>query len=857
MDVADYFGDVAAPVDESETDAANDLTFGNTDDVAAGDPESDDVWKPNHEALAAVIENEKEALLRGSPASTIRNGRAPQETVLGRREPALDSDLAQSNAPGLPDNPTHAAANGNPLDSASTNDGRQHLGHEFPNLMETLRGPNLQPAPPGAPVPGVTPQPGMLMYQQMSPGYLAQLHQQQQAALLQQHMLAQHHPSMLVHHHQYFQQQAQVHQALLMQHRQRQLEQQQAAIQGVAGVPGVAPGPGTAAQGPDLKAHLPAANAHPGALSMTAPSMLELERRADSQPAQRSMAHGTPHRVLRGARTLEEVERQLTASTSDSASSGSVSHQGHGPGSTPADARKQIASETAAYGSRHESRAPDPKTRMEEIERQMAAAGLGPSGKSEQAFKPNGEMKPLGRNRDESEMGRTRSGSKSLAGPAQGGRRRPLELMNDKDLEFVFRLHLRQMENEVPYVHDYYACALKESKKAGASDPFAALAKIAVGMGNIPARSKRNGPKGARPRAKSDKEEESSDGSHSTVQHAPDNVSVVEKALGTLQVWTPKAPRKLMDVSTAAPTMTASTTTASANGSATLGQSDTATSAKTLSGTTKFMLEDEAIKVRCAVEDGYDMIADIHDCARRKSQNPVEPLMAKLFAVFRLTGSTESAKEAATASAPGPSKDDSFFVRMCSFAKGRMFVSRAMALLRPDQRYAIALCVIRNLCFIVATDSPAMRSTETTDSFWTTIADSLSDTTVESAAVLTALESFSVVHSTGNGRIVTAMQSENGTRVLYAAMQRALADVSGENSQAFGDQVGRVVGPLCGLFEASLAEIFHSSESVVGVWHMCALFDALAPPEAQAGLRATLQGLLERGVVPPPPTQTA
>jgi hypothetical protein len=517
--------------------------------------------------------------------------------------------------------------------------------------------------------------------------------------------------------------------------------------------------------------------------------------------------------------------------------------------------------------------------RMEQIEREMAAAGLGPAGAAQRKaadaeLRGGARSAPAPEGIEASLVGDARAAAARLQSPdsaANGGHTsrdrggpggpggpggrgsgprlpagRRLESMTDRDMEIVLRMHLRQLETAVPYKDEYYAFAMREREATGATDSFERLAAIVselTGASGRGANGKRSTPKGAR-RVATDVGECGDDDdarSLASTTHAPENLSTLATALGTLQVWNPKAPRKLVDFGGKAggPSAPGQTTDAGS----TLQKASGGT--KRAATPDKLLREDERIVVRSAVEEGYDVFAALHDVARRKASAPVDPLIKSLFGVLRLPSTPGAAASPDT---------DAFLVRMCGFAKGMQFVARAFAVLKAPQKLLVACCVMRNLHLLVRAEALSHAEEAHAESFWTAMAAYVREGASDPQVAVDMLRHFDDAHKDRPECVVAAMGSTAGASLVYVAMQRLFGALNGSQFEAdMVADVSGIMGALCDTVEESLGDIFEQTQSSAGVWQVAAMLDALAPAGQQAKLRSTLRRLLEDGTAPPPP----
>jgi hypothetical protein len=720
----DYFGNVTAPEGPEEGDAANDLTFGDTSDIKAGDPESDVVWKANHEALAREIEMEKEALLKRQESSSLSHvvpqpNLRPHQTALHPSQVHLQQQQAMLHA--------------------------QHL-----QQARLQQAPEMQP---------------------LHPAYMNHLQYAHQHALMQQQQVVAEQQRRLYLAQQYAQQQQ--HQRMMLAMNEHNQRNQQAG---------------------------------------TVFSQTENQRQLDEDARghQRQGLSGVPGEPM----TLEELERRMGAR----------------PGTKTDDAPAPALS------------------RMEEIERQMAAAGLGPlaAGRRPDRDAHDGCLKPSSKTGSDQA---TTAPSEQATAEAEKSTR--LESMTDRDLEVVLRMHLRQLENTVPYKDDFYAYALREKDAKGNPDAFDALASKLAGVDDSFLRrtnGPKSGPRGSRPRSKATQGHNDSAGSVNLGStHTPGHISTLANALGTLQVWNPKAPRKLVDFGIKNPSKgsgsQASYSSGDPDGAIPVPLKDAKGGPRTL------LRDDKHIAIRAAVEEGYDAVAAIHDVVRRKSTVPLDPLVLTLYELLRLP----PAGEETLYSSEDYTARDSFFISMCSFKKGKLFVARALVLLKPVQKGQIMSCLMRHLSTLLNSDKALQGELDLCENFWNAVCETIGNSHMEPLKIVAMLRSFDDTHKGDPNGVTSVLGSLRGSRLLYTSLERVFGDINCGMLSASDSYVTTTIDSLFDALLIALSDVFECAESSAGVWQVLALLDALANPEQQIRLRGLLKQLLEEGRAPPPP----
>eukprot|EP00168_Porphyra_purpurea_P007986 TRINITY_DN2001_c0_g1_i4.p1 TRINITY_DN2001_c0_g1~~TRINITY_DN2001_c0_g1_i4.p1 ORF type:complete len:731 (-),score=248.97 TRINITY_DN2001_c0_g1_i4:1913-3856(-) len=504
-------------------------------------------------------------------------------------------------------------------------------------------------------------------------------------------------------------------------------------------------------------------------------------------------------------------------------------------------------------------------------------------------------------------------------------RRKQLPAMTQREIETVLRMHLKHLEMSDPYIEDYYNLALK-AKRDGVADFGVMGAGDSLGARLLPVPGKRHPPLGAedmrghlaaaaRSRASGAAVAGSAGGSAGALSRHPSgaaqthtdaNLTTLASALGTLQRWTPNAPRKLVkvtqpasdpvaDVAAAAARAAGDPLASGASGAAGGGAASGGPAPPPLS-----LRKDEGVAVRMAVEAGYDLLADIWDVVRRRRRDgsgggdgaragqdarltTIEELIDRLYAVLRLP---EPARDWAV---PITATNGAFFVRMCAFAKGKRFIAAALPLLPLRRQQVAVAAVMRHLGALAdvrvaalqasseggnrpAAAAPAVGASGAAPvgalAFWPALVASVRDDEEGAAAGVVApsgaavaassatmlLDAFLAGHSRAG--VVAALTSGDGARLLYACLERippeggAPVEVATAPDRRHSLATARRV---CGVMTAGLPEVFGACEAPDAVWLVVALLDALAGPEEQSALRATLTALLESGRAPPPP----
>lgn len=392
-----------------------------------------------------------------------------------------------------------------------------------------------------------------------------------------------------------------------------------------------------------------------------------------------------------------------------------------------------------------------------------------------------------------------------------------LETMTDKDLEFVLRMHLRQLEATDSYSDDYYNYAVQEKVRLRSDDSFEALAVKA--MRSQPPSSRRKKKSHAAPNG-SDAQGKDAAGK---APYTSNNLETLSKALGTLQVRTPGAPRKLMSVglkkANDGETPKRETPKRVGNGE----QRD------------KLLREDERIVLRAAIEKGYDLLASIHDVVRGKSTGSIDALSSSLFGVFCAN--------------KGPKGRPTLVVRMCSFSKGKKFLLRSLPYTNPKQKLKLTTTLLAGLSRLVEGQPVSAEDLLIEDQFWTKV-ESLIIEEPDSKRLPGYLVAFMQGHAGSDKDMVKALSSSRGALLLSSTMQKMYAVM--KESSLEKEAVDSVMSTFCDTVVPYLRDVFKEAESTAAIWNVVAMLDALGPHPQQELLRTKLKQLLESGEVLPP-----
>lgn len=827
MDEEDYFGEVAVPFGEEEEDAANDLTFGDTSDIKAGDDASDAAWKSNHQTLSSKIEAEKEAVQRGrllAKSYSVHSDPLNLRDIHQNGQPSArhSAPLAQDSSPWellkklkqpmvQPfQHPTHLS-----VQQSAQKPTPQHVQQTTPQalqlaiheslsmnmrqsaLQQTMH-PHLHPqihmqqqfgqyAPQQSPVPldarAQEYQRALVAHQEQKSRLLIQQHVERAEQQLREAERAQQ-AGITFDREEFDRHQEATRQRILSDHytcvRQIQYHVWQANEQlRQATERSIGPLPGLGLSRRADSASVPSPTSAQGPIESANFSHILLRSRANGLA---SVQAGSTVNGFRdsGISSRSEVSRPRVSTLTD----------------------KEL------------QKAP----RMLEIERQMAAAGLGPNAEKGEAQKDEFRSPP----RDILHVA-------DKDKPKESAR---LESMTDRDLELVFRAHLRQIESSVLYRDDYYNTILKRKEKNAKHKLFPELAgKVQALLLREKLRAAEGHPVRTRNMKRGSKSSTTENQSiSSSPSHSDQNMRALANALGTVQSWNPRAPRRVMD----------------------FGLLE---KREPLEDGQKSLGEDERVQVRLEVERGYDIIAAIHDIARGESQQsligPVKSLLSTLHLVERDRSDGEGERNRLYSS--------HFFATMCVIQKGRHYLAKVLEILEVPERIQVLSAIFENLGMLVFASKKCddqNGSAGLQGDLFLAMTKTIQDPDTTALDCLRFFNSFTISHCQHRDAFSTALRSTVGSRLIFLCMQRLYA---GSHKQKIGERDISIayVDDFAQAFSISLKEIFDKAESVGRVWEVAASLDALATGKSRSMYRTELNKLLRSGALPPPPSTSA
>ena len=441
--------------------------------------------------------------------------------------------------------------------------------------------------------------------------------------------------------------------------------------------------------------------------------------------------------------------------------------------------------------------------RFLEIEKQMAAAGLKPS-------KVKGNRQTFDVELPKSDPRSTRKKS------------RRLESMTEKDQELVFRVYLRQVESSVMYTDDYYNAMLKKKERSGKDAVFPDLA---AKVHATRLRTRERGGEGRPLKARRSKPTgQNGDGNVTASPRAGANAKALATALGTVQSWNPRAPRRVMD----------------------FGAVDKDNEEK--EGPQKLLRDDERVKVRQEIEYGYDVIANIHDIVRGESLDSLETEMKKLLGTLRLDDAGTGIEN--RDSRMGKNR---FFATMCLTEKGRRYIAHVLELLDTAEQLPVLLAIFEYFGEIVfALRRQSFGKEHVPCDLMSAVVKAIQATEVTGMDCLSLLQAYAGSHTPRCDLLSWTFRSSRGCKVLFACMQR----ISRGFFKKEVDEGDLGVATLEEFFQAfgdCLQDIFDGTESSGKVWEVIAMVDTLAVGESKTRFRTQLNKVMRLGKAPPPP----
>eukprot|EP00178_Gracilaria_changii_P016711 TRINITY_DN48013_c0_g1_i1.p1 TRINITY_DN48013_c0_g1~~TRINITY_DN48013_c0_g1_i1.p1 ORF type:complete len:779 (-),score=108.53 TRINITY_DN48013_c0_g1_i1:5287-7623(-) len=776
MEDEDYFGNIALPDNEDEDDAANDLTFGDIGDIKAGDDASDALWKPDHQSLSRRIEEEKEIIQRSRHLSTASHPTAGDRLENHSPQSQHDHDATASDA-------------------------------AWTRLLQAVQGQNeaLQVGKPSV----YSSQPQTSSFTSSAPGDPALQPVSSAQPQFPQHVSPLVNPveyerTMIA----YYEQQTR--QLLMRQKETAELQLREAIAAQNAGV---------VFDRAKFDEHQAAARQRILSEFYTRINQIRylawLQSRQIGQsntalPTQtRSATHDEQttafgFRPQSQERTLESVLRPSLFGNGHARSSVHIS------GSNTDYAMNGGTRLHSAFQNKGESNASrDPMYEVvdvQDLERRLTEANIGKPPKAKQDQGSNNA-----------------AADRRVERGTQGKKVRRLESMTDKDQELVFRVYLKQVESAVTYKDDYYNGMYRKNERLGVGDLYSDLAKR---VNEMRLRNRMRGTSGRPYRSRRLKRSLQSNENQlsSSPQTKESSKNDLATALGSVQTWNPKAPRRVMDFSSI--------------------------ERKTGKGSeSKLLRDDERVKVRHEIERGYDVMTVIHDIVRGESSEVLEDQIQNLLQTLHIESTVEEPDNHSIIANPGLR----FFGTLCVLEKGRRYLARVLDILDISERIRVIPSVFESLGAMIYSLQRSRRSalSEEGDIISRSL-QTIRDSHTSAFDCITMLTSFSSTHSARPDAFLTTFRSATGAKLMYCCIQRISRGLY--KKEIDEDDVSRAgIHKLAKVFTEMLQRIFDEAELVNRAWEVTASLDSILAGEARSLLRVELNRLLRSGAAPPPP----
>lgn len=447
--------------------------------------------------------------------------------------------------------------------------------------------------------------------------------------------------------------------------------------------------------------------------------------------------------------------------------------------------------------------------RMQEIERRMAEAGLGPSNSRHSGINSRQSAFSLFRKEEQR--------------PALKKSDRRLESMTDRDQELVFRVHLRQLESTTVYKDDYYCAVVSKERKQSDSDTFESLSQM---VQTIRLTAHDHGHDGiSRSSRKSRRAGTSRVPQPSSPTNNEQGSRAFANALGSVQSWNPRAPKRTMGHS----------------------NSEGLSPGPDNDSTPKLVWSDIRVQASCAIEDGYDIIAKIHDICRGENTESLEDQIRQLIETLHL----QEVHDVVMLHERELWHSTPFFETICASAKGRHYLEHVLDLLDLSEMSRIMPALFSNLgkmlyrtrtqqdCSSRILLSKRMRSI-------------LCDAELSSIDCLAVFHAFITAHSSDEQPLICSLRSAVGARLLFTCIQRILRGLA--TAEFLEEELNQ---PQITKFALGIADIapkcFKNAESVQFVWEVVGSMDGLLSSQSQKEYRDKLSELVQSNKIPAPP----
>lgn len=447
--------------------------------------------------------------------------------------------------------------------------------------------------------------------------------------------------------------------------------------------------------------------------------------------------------------------------------------------------------------------------RMQEIERRMAEAGLGPS--TSRRSGKGGRQSAFTLFRKEEQR------------PALKKSDRRLESMTDRDQELVFRVHLRQLESTTVYKDDYYCAVVSKHQKQSDSDAFQNLAEM---VQTIRLSAHEHGLDGlSRGSKKSRRTGTSRVSQASSPPNSDQGSRALANALGSVQSWNPRAPKRTMGHSNSE-----GLSLGSDNGSS-----------------PELVWSDIRVQACSAIEDGYDIIATIHDICRGESTEALEGQIRQLIGTLHL----QEVHDVVMFQERELWHSTPFFECICASAKGRHYLEHVLDLLDLSEMSRIMPALFSNLGkMLYRTRLQQDNSNRLLLS--KRMCSILCDAELSSLDCVAVLHAFIAAHSCDERHLICSLRSAVGARLLFTCIQRISRGLA--TAELTDEELDQPQITKFALFVTEIAaKCFKTAESAQYIWEVIGGIDGLLSTQSRKDYRDKLNDLIQSRKIPVPP----
>ena len=402
--------------------------------------------------------------------------------------------------------------------------------------------------------------------------------------------------------------------------------------------------------------------------------------------------------------------------------------------------------------------------------------------------------------------------------------------MKPHEVELIRYLHERSMRasGDATYqvVESFYATALRASMGMGAGETAAP-----AGVGYLehrPADAPRTDTAAAHPTS-------------SRRRAAPDAKSLAT-ALGAVPKWTPRAPRRILDVNQSVAERGPATDIEGASSSGSVSPSPSMAPLR----------EDARIEVRARIEAAYDAWHHWRALQTEKGEPAAREQLVGLL------GLAEESDAGQLVSAP---RINQAFHSVCAVLKGRKLVGRVLPHLSAPERYRALQLLFGKLAVHTSAEADPTVDATAALSFWQALEQGVQE--VDQAPALTRLlEAFVREHQRSRVAFRVALSSGQGARLLHAWFLRAFrmycgpAEIANPSAE-LDPAASSAITSFSQLLSRHLGDVFDIAgpHAAHEIWALLALLDSLLPPREQATLHGQLRDLIHEGRVPQPGAQ--